>query len=127
MMCVSGRADPGGSNALRTRCTRRSELVTVPSYSHQSAADGNTTSANSAVAVRKMSCTTRQSSPSNRCRACAAFASDSAGFSPMQYNADNCPRSIASNISDRCIPATGGTVAPHAVSKRCRAPSSPRS
>ncbi len=36
-MWVSGRASPGGSIALRTRCTRRSEEVTVPSYSHQSA------------------------------------------------------------------------------------------
>ena len=34
------RASPGGSSALRTRCTRRSELVTVPSHSHHDALDG---------------------------------------------------------------------------------------
>ncbi len=90
-MWVSGRACPGGSMALRTRCTRRSELVTVPSYSHQSAAAGSTTSAMSAVAVRKMSCTTRWSRPSSRCRAWVALASDSAGFSPMQYSARSVP------------------------------------
>ena len=32
---MSSRASPGGSNALRHRCTRRSLLVTVPSDSHQ--------------------------------------------------------------------------------------------
>ena len=32
---MSSRASPGGSSALRTRCTRRSLLVTVPSASHQ--------------------------------------------------------------------------------------------
>ena len=84
MAWVSGRASPGGSIALRTRCTRRSEFVTVPSYSHQSAVAGNTTSASSAVAVRKMSCTIRVSRLSSMCRACVALASDSAGFSPMQ-------------------------------------------
>ena len=36
---MSSRASPGGSSALRTRCTRRSLLVTVPSDSHH-AADG---------------------------------------------------------------------------------------
>ena len=46
---------PGGCSALRTRCTRRSEFVTVPSDSHQLADAGSTTSATSAVAVRKMS------------------------------------------------------------------------
>ena len=127
MMCVSGRADPGGSIALRTRCTRRSELVTVPSYSHQSAAAGSTTSASSAVAVRKMSWTTRWSSPSSRCRAWLTLASDSAGFSPMQYSDRSVPASMASNISERCIPGFGGIVAPQAASKRARASSSPRS
>ena len=39
-MPMSSRASPGGSRALRTRCTRRSELVTVPSLSHQPAEAG---------------------------------------------------------------------------------------
>ncbi len=56
---MSSRAPPGGSSALRTRCTRLSLLVTVPSDSHHDAAAGRTTCANSEVFVRKMSCTTR--------------------------------------------------------------------
>ena len=32
-ICQSGLASPGGSTALRTRCTRRSVLVNVPSFS----------------------------------------------------------------------------------------------
>ena len=59
MISESSRASPGGSSALRTRCTRRSLLVTVPSLSHQLDAAGSTTSASSPVFVRKMSCTIR--------------------------------------------------------------------
>ena len=49
---MSSCASPGGSSALRTRCTRRSELVTVPSASHHDAEPGSTTSAILAVLVR---------------------------------------------------------------------------
>ena len=35
MIHNSSRASPGGSSAFRTRCTRRSLFVTVPSASHQ--------------------------------------------------------------------------------------------
>ena len=59
MIQRSSRALPGGSSALRTRCTRRSLFVTVPSDSHQLEDAGRTTWASSAVRVRKMSCTTR--------------------------------------------------------------------
>ena len=62
---MSSRAWPGGSSAFRTRWTRRSLFVTVPSASHQLAEAGSTTSASSAVLVRKMSCTTRWSRPSS--------------------------------------------------------------
>ena len=57
MIHMSSRASPGGSSALRSRCTRRSLLVTVPSASHQADEAGKTTCASSAVRVRKMSCT----------------------------------------------------------------------
>ena len=67
---MSSRASPGGSSALRTSCTRRSQLVTVPSLSHHDADPGSTTSASCAVLVRKMSCTTRWSRPSSSCVAC---------------------------------------------------------
>ena len=57
----SGRASPGGSIAARTRCTRRSELVNVPSFSANAAA-GRKTWPSSAVSCRNRSWTTRQSS-----------------------------------------------------------------
>ena len=63
---MSSRAPSGGSSALRTRCTLRSLLVTVPSDSHHAALAGSTTEASCAVRVRKMSCTTRWSRPSRR-------------------------------------------------------------
>ena len=73
-----------GATALRTRWTRRSLLVVVPSVSAQPAVAGRTTSASSAVFVRKMSCTTRKSSCRIRRTAWSLSASDCAGFSPMQ-------------------------------------------
>ena len=83
MIQRSSRASPGGSSALRTRWTRRSEFVTVPSLSAQDAAAGRTTSAISAVAVRKMSWTTMKSRVASRCFARVWSASDWTGFSPM--------------------------------------------
>ncbi len=84
MIQMSSRAPSGGSIALRTRCTRRSLLVTVPSDSHQDAVPGSTTSATLAVSVSTMSCTTRQSRPSSILRVCSVSASEFIGFSPMQ-------------------------------------------
>ena len=66
MIHMSSRASLGGSIALRTRCTRRSLLVTVPSDSHHEAEEGNTTSAISAVRVISRSCTTMKSRFSSR-------------------------------------------------------------
>ena len=63
---MSSRTPGGGGRARRTRWTRRSLLVTVPSDSHQPAAAGSTTSASSAVAVRIMSCTTSVSRPAEQ-------------------------------------------------------------
>ena len=57
MIQMSSCASPGGSSALRTRWTRRSLFVTVPSDSNVEFAAGSTTSASSAVFVMKMSCT----------------------------------------------------------------------
>ena len=83
MIHVSSRASPGGSSALRTRCTRRSLFVTVPSASHHDAVPGSTTSAISAVLVITMSCTTRRSSAPSSFLAWLTSASDWAGFSPI--------------------------------------------
>src|SRR4029453_2278913 len=76
----SGRDSPVGSTAFPLRCTVRSALVKVPSFSPQVAA-GSTTSANSAVSVRKMSCTTTNSSSLARMRRMrASSGSDTAGL-----------------------------------------------
>ena len=69
MIARSSRVPAGGSTALRTRWTRRSESVTVPSDSAQAAVAGRTTSASAAVFVRNRSWTTRKSRFSRRHRA----------------------------------------------------------
>ena len=120
MIARSSRAPSGGSTALRMRWTRRSELVTVPSPSAQPAVAGRTTSAISAVFVRNRSWTTSMSSPSSSRMARCWSASDWTGFSPMQYTAVRSPRSIASNMPDRCQPRRGGTVTPQAASNFAR-------
>src|SRR6478736_312082 len=115
-MRMSSRAWPGGSSALRTRCTRRSEFVTVPSPSHQLADAGRTTSATSAVLVRKMSCTTTCSRRSNRCLTWCASASDWIGFSPRTNIVVSSPRSMASNISVMWRPYVRWSSTPQAAS-----------
>ena len=60
MIRQSGLLEPTGEIALRTLCIRRSVLVNVPSFSANDAA-GNTTCAYSAVSVRNMSDTARNS------------------------------------------------------------------
>ncbi len=83
MIHMSSRALPGGVSAARTRCTRRSELVTVPSDSNAELDAGKTTSASSAVFVMKMSCTISVSRPFRSSTACCLSASEDAGFSPI--------------------------------------------
>ncbi len=73
---MSSLASPGGSRAFRTRCTRRSDDVTVPSVSAHDAAAGSTTSASSAVLVMKMSWTTMKSSSLSNLRVRDTSASD---------------------------------------------------
>ncbi len=48
-------------------------------------------------------------------------ASDCAGFSPMTYKPLSSPRSMASNMRDRCQPPRGGTAAPQTASNFLRA------
>ena len=64
----SAFASPGSDTAARPICTCRLVLVTVPSFSDHAEA-GRITSANCAVSVMKMSCTTRCSSPASAARA----------------------------------------------------------
>src|SRR5205807_10256211 len=74
--------------ASHTPCSLRpplfpyTTLFRSPSASHQVAVAGSTTSARLAVAVRKMSCTTRNSSPRKTASARWRSASDWQGFSP---------------------------------------------
>ena len=110
----SGRDSPTGGTTRRTRWTRRSELVKVPSFSANEAA-GSTTSASSAVSCRKMSCTTRKSSRSKASRACARFGSVSSGFSPTTYMQRMPPRRMSSTMSVARMPSPAGGAAPHSA------------
>ncbi len=80
-MSQSGRDWPTGGTAARQRCTRRSVLVKVPSFSAKLTA-GRITSAISPVSLMKMSWQTRNSSLSSAWRACSRFGSLIIGFSP---------------------------------------------
>ena len=95
----------------------------VPSFSSPEAV-GRTTSAYSAVSVRKMSCTPTNSNRSIASRTFRRFASLRMGFSPMMYRPFRCPSSAASNISVTVSPTSGSRGTPHARSKRARSPGS---
>ena len=115
-MSQSGRLPPTGSMALRTRCTLRSLLVKVPSFSANVVA-GSTTSAISAVSCMKMSCTTRNSRLLNAFSAWCRSGSLSSGFSPVMYMAFSRPSSAAATMSVTTMPAFGGSrLFPHAAS-----------
>ena len=83
-MRQSSRASPGQSSAFRTRFTRRSVFVNVPSFSANDDA-GSTTSAYFRVeSFRKMSCETMNSQRSRPSSTWCAFGSVCAGFSPTR-------------------------------------------
>ena len=106
---------PGGSRALLTFCTLLSVFVKVPSFSAK-LVEGSTISANSAVSVRKISCTAINSSFFSASATCIWSGSLSIGFSPMIYNALSSPLIALSIISVTVRPFTGGRVLPHASS-----------
>ncbi len=83
MIQMSSFAFPGGSSTLRTRWTRRSLLVTVPSDSSAALDAGNTTSAILAVFVMNRSCTISVSRFPSSFLARPTSASELAGFSPI--------------------------------------------
>ncbi len=115
----SGRACPGASMALRTRCTRRSELVKVPSFSAKAAA-GRKTWASSAVSCMNRSWTTRQSSWRRALSVWWRSGSASMGFSPTTYMARMVPSRQPSVISVTTSPVLPGGRTPHTRSKRER-------
>ena len=81
---------------------------------------GSTTSANSAVSVRKMSCTTRNSSADSALRTLLMFGSDRNGFSPIMYMPRTPPSRIEPMISVTVSPRSGSSSVPQASSKRAR-------
>ena len=82
------------------------------------------TSANSAVSVRKMSCTTRKSSALSALRTLLMFGSERNGFSPIMYIPRTPPvQRRADDLGDRQARAWGRARAPQAASKRSRTPS----
>ena len=84
------------------------------------------TSANSAVSVRKMSCTTRNSSLASALRTLLMFGSDRNGFSPSMYMPRTPPLSAEPMISVTVRPfASGpGPPVPHACSNLALTPGS---
>ena len=82
MICQSAFALPGGSWAFLHFWTRRSVDVCVPSRSAKQA-PGRTTWASCAVSVRKISCTTRNSTFFNPFSTWWRSGSEIIGFSPM--------------------------------------------
>ena len=84
-MSKSDLASPGGSTALRTRDTRRSALVYVPSFSPQMAA-GSTTWARAVVGVSNPSCTTSSSRFANARSSRPRFGNDTGGLVAMIHS-----------------------------------------
>src|SRR3954470_17032092 len=81
----SGFASPGSGRKARWREMRRSEFVTVPSFSPQAAAGNSTCAPRAIVSVAiTFSETTRRSSWRSASRAPSASGSDTAGFVAMK-------------------------------------------
>ena len=78
---------------------------------------GSTTSANSAVSVRKMSCTTRNSSAASALRTLLMFGSERNGFSPIMYMPRTPPLSALPTISVTVRPGWASSSRPHAASE----------
>ena len=97
-MSKSERASPGGSTARRTRETRRSPLVKVPSFSPQMAA-GSTTWASSVVGVVNPSWTTRRSSLERAHSSRARLGNDTGGLVATTHRALMVPSQIPSMMS----------------------------
>ena len=112
----SSRASPGGSTALRTRCTRRSELVKTPSFSAKTDA-GKTTSAKRHVSFMKASWTTTNSAAFIPFSSSRQLGSERTTSSPMTKS----PLMLFPTcfiITFRLSPGSGDSVVPHAASYR---------
>ena len=91
-MTQSWRVSPGAGMAARTRVMRRSEFVTVPSFSPQVVA-GSSRSAYAAVSVwAKASCSTTNSARARACLTSVASGIDCAGLVQAIHTALISPR-----------------------------------
>ena len=97
-MAKSLRASPGGSTAARTRDTRRSLLVYVPSFSPQIAA-GSTTSARAVVGVSNPSCTTSRSRRPRASSSTSRLGNDTGGLVAMIHRPLTWPDMTALTMS----------------------------
>ncbi len=104
----SGLASPGTGRKARWRVMRRSELVTVPSFSPQAAAGSRTCAPASTVSFdMTFSETTNSSSLRSASRMAPARGSDTAGLVAITHSALMRPASIASNICTALRPSRG--------------------
>ena len=121
-MRQSGSAFPGGGTAARTREMRRSEFVTVPSFSPQVAA-GSSTSAKATVSVSaKASCTTTSSACRSAWRTASMRGRECAGLVQAIQTALTLPSAKASNMSTAARPGrsdSASTFQKAATSARC--------
>ena len=102
----SGLASPGAGRNARWREMRRSELVTVPSFSPQAAAGRRTCAPASTVSlVRTFSDSTNSSSLPSASRTRLARGSETAGFVAITHSALILPRAIASNMGTALRPS----------------------
>ena len=124
IICQSWRASAGGLMAGLTRVMRRSELVTVPSFSPQVLA-GSNTSAYSAVSILLYaSCTTTNSALPKASSTLFKSGSECAGLVQAIQIALIDPSLTALNISTAVLPGVAGTSATShslATSARCSA------
>ena len=124
MICQSCFASAGGGTAELTQVIRRSELVTVPSFSPHVLAGNNTSAYLQVSVLLKASCTTTSSAFSSAASTLLRSGIECAGLVQAIQMAFISPFFTASNISTAVFPATSGmSFIPQnwAISARCSA------
>ena len=115
----SGRASPGASRNLRWREMRRSELVTVPSFSPQPAA-GSTTCPKRVVSVGQQSDTATNGHAASAARTRPVRGRLAAGLVATIHSAFTRPSSTASNRSTALRPGRRRASARSRTAAACR-------
>ena len=109
MIAQSWRASPGGVMAGLTRVMRRSELVTVPSFSPHELAGSNTSAYWQVSVLLYASCTTTNSAVLSAVNTLFKSGIECAGFVQAIQIALISPLLTASNISTAVLPGFSGT------------------